>query len=114
MSTQNNTKNLNSNIESLSNELKNLRYAVENIFKLICLNAEEIQLLEELSATYNEGIIICHKYFYNILNLEEFCEEMINADLKQFLEEHLFEHLPDEIIEKYELQNVEDSSNQNK
>lgn len=107
----NSQNDISSIIEMLSNELKNLRFAAEHISKSICFNAEEIQLLEELLTAYNVGIIICHKYFYNILNLEEFCEEMVHADLKRFLEDHLFEHLPDEIIEKHELQNMENSIN---
>lgn len=108
MNAQNSANNLNSNIEVLLNELENLYFAAEYISNSIRFNVEEIQLLEELSSSYNEGVIICLKYFYNILNLEQFCEGMMQADLKRFLEDILFELLPDEITQKYKLYGVKD------
>lgn len=50
---------------------------------------------------FTVGAHLCEKYLYGSIGLDEFCAEMIDEDLKEFLIE--IPHLPEELVSKYEL-----------
>lgn len=72
-----------------------------------CFDAEQVERLKEQSDRYNVGANLCGKYSLGILNLEEFCERMVQTDLKCFLCD-IEEYLPKKIIEKYRLNQSDD------
>lgn len=51
---------------------------------------------------YRLGVILCDRYTYGIICLDEFCEEIVTLSLKHFLY-GIAKYLPVEIIQKYQL-----------
>ncbi|XP_074034362.1 uncharacterized protein [Leptinotarsa decemlineata] len=98
--------NLDSAIRRLAWELADLSFDAlhsSNYDLSVCYDAEEVRKLLELSEKYELGVALCHKYSYGSGNLDEFCELMIEADLKHFLHS-ISVYLPQNIIEKYQLE----------
>lgn len=92
-------------IERLSNALfalSNEAYHATNYNMDICFNEDEIRKCLENAAKYDVGVNMCNKYMYGMLNLDEFCQKMIEVELKNFLYD-LQEYLPLETIEKFKL-----------
>lgn len=60
---------------------------------------------------FNAGAHICEKFLYGSINLDQFCAEMLEEDLKEFLIG--VPHLPPDLVTKYNLDDVfsEDSVN---
>ena len=98
-------EDINSAIERLSCKLSDLSMNSlhsTNYDLNYCFDAEQVERLMEESDRYNAGVNLCGKYSCGILNLEQFCEQMVQIDLKRWLYD-IDEYLPKDIIEKYHL-----------
>lgn len=76
----------------------------------ICFDNDLVKIAMEDSERYSLGQNLCHKYGEGVLNLDEFCANMIAADLMTFLYV-IDEYLPKHIIEKYQLTPDDDGDN---
>lgn len=50
---------------------------------------------------YNIGAFLCDRYLYGSMNLDKFCAEMIEEDLKEYLID--IPNLPSDMVTKYKL-----------
>lgn len=73
-----------------------------------CYDTDAQQRLMKNSEQYTTGANTCNKYTHGILNLEEFCQEMLQLDLRRFLYD-ICEYLPNDIIVKFQLNQSDDS-----
>lgn len=67
-----------------------------------CFDSASVNSLMEESKRYCTGADLCRKYLYGILNIKEFCEQMVEAELTDFIYS-IHKYLPLEIIENYRL-----------
>lgn len=72
-----------------------------------CFDVEQVERLRKDSESYSTGVKLCSKYSRGVLNLEQFCEQMVQKNLKRFLYD-IDEYLPKKIIEKYRLDQSDD------
>lgn len=98
-------KDLRSTIERMSCELDALSLDslhAANYDMNYCFDNDAVRGLMNDSDNYNTGANLCRRWTHGILRLEDFCEQMVRADLIRFLH-YIKEYLPKEIIEKYQL-----------
>lgn len=97
-------------IESSIERLSNIFYALcqdsehnanYQIYWVLDENEFQQRCMDDVEK-FRNGVELCNKYFDKILNLEEFCAEIVKANLKHFLCE-IYEYLSKEIIEKFQL-----------
>lgn len=96
-------EDINSAIERLSCKLSDLSMDslhATNYDLNFCFDPEQVERLMKESDRYNAGSNLCGKYSCGILNLGQFCEQMVQIDLKHFLYD-IETYLPKDIIEKY-------------
>lgn len=102
-------RDLNTAINRLSCKLDDLSFDslhAANYDLNYCFIEVEVQRLMKDYERYDVGSVLCKKYLYGIIKLEEFCEQMVQADLKCFLYD-IEKYLPKEVIEKYQLDQSE-------
>jgi hypothetical protein len=73
----------------------------------ICFDEETMQDVLVRIKKYRLGKLLCENYISGFYNLEEFCEEMIHKELKDFLHQ-LNPFLPASLLSKYDL--IEDEN----
>lgn len=66
-------------------------------------SVEKTKMLEENYKMYRRGASICDDYLSGTLNLDEFCEKMVEIGLKSFLCSDLLDFLPYAVVVKYKL-----------
>ncbi|XP_023311895.1 uncharacterized protein LOC111692239 [Anoplophora glabripennis] len=79
-------------------ELENANYCLEEEDKAYHMNNVDKCSL---------GVNLCQRYIYGILNIEEFCNAMIDAGLKGFLNK-ISSHLPEDILNMFGLNETSD------
>lgn len=104
-------EDLDSSIHRLSNELYDLCMELVRAINCddYCLDEDEVRRLGGDSERYSDGANLCNKYLHGIVDLEEFCEQLVQMGLKRFLYT-IDEYLPKEMIEKYRLNQSDDKN----
>lgn len=107
-------------MEKMDNDEYNVIRVIEQLFvklDILCLSVkteyrnENEHKQKQLISSYEEGLIICQKYFYSIYDLEKFCEEILNINLGCFLKNNLPQEFTKKIIQHYESSNTDEEKN---
>lgn len=102
-------------IKWLSYKLRDM--ALEILDFAICEDSDADSIVQQYrkyvkdSVNFMSGAHLCKKYLYGSIGLDEFCEEMLNEDLKSFLIQ--MPNLPAEIVVKYGLNAANNTDNLN-
>ncbi|CAH1989368.1 unnamed protein product [Acanthoscelides obtectus] len=68
----------------------------------ICWDDNEVERIRRLARKYEEGQKLCTQYLQEDCTIDQFCNDMINYNLRSFLSE-IARYLPPAIILKYKL-----------
>ncbi|KAJ8914417.1 hypothetical protein NQ315_017511 [Exocentrus adspersus] len=90
----------------LANE-ERLTGVLEEDEEVHCPHAECSEYCISKMENYLLGGNLCRQYLFGVLNLEEFCQAMVNADLKKYLFE-ISNYLPGSVRNKFGLYETSD------
>jgi hypothetical protein len=105
-------ENLDSYMIGLACKLRNL---AQDILHFATYDGSDVDSSESQYRKYMKdavnfmsGAHLCERYLYGSIGLDEFCAEMVEEKLKEFLKE--IPHLPHELVIKYGLVPVSDTN----